>query len=63
MLVDCEYFFCVDLLALKFGKYFINLENFFFQKIYGKNNSILGRLLKLAEVRENKFTATRVGSL
>jgi len=36
MLVDCEYLFFIDLLALKFETYVINIENLLFQKFHGK---------------------------
>jgi len=54
MLVDCEYLFHINLLALKFGTYVINIKKFFDPKIswQNKKNSIFGRLSKLALVKD-----------
>jgi len=42
--------FNLDLWALNFGTYVINIEKLLFQKFNGKKKAMLGRLLKLLAV-------------
>jgi len=54
-------FFCIDLLALKFGTYIINIEKFLFQKISWQNFFFNPWEAVKVGNSEKNFTATHVG--
>jgi len=61
MLVDFEYLFCVNLLALKFKRHIINIYVISQKKIHGKKNVLNPWEGVKVVSNEKKFTTTHVG--